>query len=181
MFRKATFLFILVLGLGLMSLESWGSDLTCGKLAPAFLVKSGNNKKLTLDMVQGKVIVLFYESRHSLGKNAPLKDRLTDLYSAQPASIKKEIFRLVVIDCSEATWPTLPIWKSKLNQHSAIEGFTIYCDWTGNMFARYCMKKNESNFLIIDRQGIIRYSASGKINDKFDEIKELLLRLVKKG
>ena len=43
------------------------------------------------------------------------------------------------------------------------------------MFKEYGMKAEDSNFLIIDKQGIIRYSATGKIDPgQFDRIKELL-------
>ena len=181
-FRKIVLLLILPLGLGFLALDSWGSDLTSGKPAPNFLVESGDSRKLSLDMVRGRVVVLFYESRHVIKKNKPLKDELTSLYHAQPESIQRDILRLVVIDCSEAILPTLPIWKRQLRAHSQIEGFTIYGDWNRTMFKEYGMKADDSNFLIIDKQGIIRYSATGKIDpDQFDRIKELLLTLVQQG
>ena len=34
-----------------------------GESAPSFSLVSGNNKKLTLDMLRGKVVVLFYATR----------------------------------------------------------------------------------------------------------------------
>ena len=56
-------LFILVpLWLGALPLEAWASFLGSGKPAPNFLVESGDNQKLSLNMLRGKVIVLFYES-----------------------------------------------------------------------------------------------------------------------
>jgi peroxiredoxin len=172
-------LIILPLGLGAWSLTSWATLLRSGKPAPNFMVKSGDNQKLSLDMIRGKVIVLFYESRHSLRQNHELKDVLTRFYRAQPANIKKEVFRLVVIDCSQSIWPTAPIWKSKLREHSGEEGFTIYGDWNRKMFKDYSMKAEKSNFLIIDKHGIIRYAAAGKIPPgQFKKIKELLLALV---
>ncbi|HUJ68442.1 MAG TPA: hypothetical protein VLW86_02910 [Syntrophorhabdales bacterium] len=43
----------------------------------------------------------------------------------------------------------------------------------------YQMKENESNFLIIDRKGIIRYVSFGRITDEqFQEIEKLLDILV---
>ena len=133
-------------------------------------------------MCRGRVVVLFYESRHVIKKNIELKDELTRLYHAQPEGIQRDIFRLVVIDCSEAILPTLPIWKRQLRANSQKEGFTIYGDWNRTMFKEYGMKAEDSNFLIIDKQGIIRYSATGKIDpDQFDRIKELLFTLVQQG
>jgi len=40
------------------------------------------------------------------------------------------------------------------------------------MFADYGMKDNESNFVIIDKKGFIRYRAAGKIED--EEIKKII-------
>jgi hypothetical protein len=125
------------------------------------------------------VVVLFYESRNVIRKNIELKNELKRLYQAQPADIQKDIFRLVVIDCSEAFWPTTPIWKSKLQEHSRKEGFTIYGDWNKRMFADYRMKPEESNFLIIDKRGVIRYSAASKVESgQFEKIKGVLYSLV---
>ena len=180
MLKKISLLIILALGLVALSPEAGVPYAALGKEAPTFLVESGDNRKLTLEIIRDKVIVLFYESRHVISKNGELKDELTKLYRVQSTNIKKEIFRLVVIDCTEATWPTIQLWKSKLKEHSKKEGFTIYGDWTRKMLTDYRLKTAESNFLIIDKQGIVRYSATGKIaNSQFNEIKELLLTLVR--
>ena len=181
-FRKIVLLLILPLGLSALAPDSWGSYLTSGKPAPNFLVESGDSRKLSLDNVRGRVVVLFYESRHVIKKNIGLKDELTRLYKAQPEGIQRDIFRLVVIDCSEAIWATLPIWRRQLRANSKKEGFTIYGDWNRTMLKEYGMKAEDSNFLIIDKQGIIRYSATGKIDpDQFNRIKELLFTLVQQG
>ena len=74
--RKITLFIIVAVGLGALSLKAWASFLPLGKPAPNFHVKSGSDQKLSLDMLRGKVIVLFYEFRDSLGQNDPLKDML---------------------------------------------------------------------------------------------------------
>jgi predicted transcriptional regulator len=173
---------MLTLAVGSLSSETWGSYLNSGEPAPNFLVESGDNQTLSLDMLRGRVVVLFYESRHVTKKNVELKNELKRLYRAQPANIQKAIFRLLVIDCSEASWPTAPVWKYKLKENSRKEGFTIYGDWNRKMFADYQMKAEESNFLIIDKQGIIRYSATGKVDkSQFEKITECLSNLVQEG
>ena len=78
--RKITWFIVLTLGLGALSSECWGTFLTAGKPAPTFLVESGDNQKLSLEMIRGKVIVLFYESRHVIKQNHELKDELTRFY-----------------------------------------------------------------------------------------------------
>jgi predicted transcriptional regulator len=180
--RKITLLIVLPLWLGALTLTAWASFLPLGKPAPNFHVKSGSDQKLSLGMLRGKVIVLFYEFRDSLGQNDPLKDMLKQFYRDQPASIRRQVFRLVVIDCSSAIWATAPIWRSKLREHSRIEGFTIYGDWNGKMLRNYRMKPDKSNFLIIDKHGIVRYSATGTVNrGQFEKIKKLLLNLIHAG
>jgi hypothetical protein len=133
-------------------------------------------------MVLGKVVVLFYENRQVIDKNEELKEELKSLYRAQPENIKQEIFRLLVIDCSEACLPAIPLWKTKLSENSRMQGFTIYGDWDRRMLMDYHLQGDDSNFLIIDKQGIIRYAATGKIgNGQFQRIKDLLGALVKEG
>ena len=66
-----------------------------------------------------------------------------------------------------------------MRHHSKRVGITLYGDWDGRMARDYQMKENESNFLIIDRKGIIRYVSSGRITDEqFEEIEKLLDILV---
>ncbi len=149
-----------------------------GQPAPYFRIESGEGKKLTLDMIRGKITVLFYESREVLGKNKALKDELKTFYRSQPLALQNLVLRLVVIDCTPAFWATRNIWKTKLQEGSRKEGFTIYGDWSGQMQEDYRMKANDSNFFIIDPQGVIRYLAQGKIGrEHFGEIKELLKQL----
>jgi hypothetical protein len=180
--RKLALFIIVALGLGVLSLSAWASYLPLGKPAPNFHVKSGSNQKLSLNMLRGKVIILFYEFRDSLGKNDPLKNMLKHFYRAQPASVRHQVFRLVVIDCTSAFWATAPIWRSKLREHSRIEGFTIYGDWTGKMLQNYRMKSDQTNFLIIDKHGIVRYSATGVVHPgQFEKIKHLILKLIQSG
>ena len=148
-----------------------------GEPAPSFSLVSGDNKKLTLDMLRGKVVVLFYATRDTVEVNDDLQHYLDTLYAAQPQNIQNQIFRLLVLNTMEAT--ALTTWKEKLRETSTKLKITIYGDWTGGMFAAYRMRDNDSNFVIIDKKGIVRFAASGKIADsRFEAIKKLLLELV---
>ena len=147
-----------------------------GEPAPSFSLVSGDNKKLTLDMLRGKVVVLFYATRDTVQVNDELQNYLDTLYATQPQNIQNQIFRLLVVNAMEAT--SLTTWKEKLSETSAKLKVTIYGDWTGGMFAAYRMRDNDSNFIIIDKKGIVRFAASGKIaNSRFEAIKKLLLEL----
>jgi AhpC/TSA family len=147
-----------------------------GEPAPYFSLVSGDNKKLTLDMLKGKVVALFYATRDTVEVNDDLQHYLDTLYAAQPQNIQNQIFRLLVLNTMEAT--ALTTWKEKLMETSAKLKITIYGDWTGGMFSAYRMRDNDSNFIIIDQRGIVRFAASGRIaNSRFEAIKKLLLEL----
>ena len=144
--------------------------------APSFSLVSGDNKKVSLDMLRGKVVALFYATRDTVQVNDALQHYLDALYAAQPQNIQNQIFRLLVVNTMEAT--SLTKWKEKLRETSAKLKITIYGDWTGGMFAAYRMRDNDSNFIIIDKKGIVRFAASGRIaNSRFEAIKKLLLEL----
>ena len=147
-----------------------------GEPAPSFSLVSGDNKKLTLDMLRGKVVALFYATRDTVHVNDDLQHYLDRLYDTQPQNIQNQVFRLLVVNAMEAT--DLTAWKEKLRETSAKLNITIYGDWTGGMFAAYRMRDNDSNFVIIDKRGIVRFAASGRIdNSRFEAIKKLLLSL----
>ena len=148
-----------------------------GEPAPSFSLVSGDDKKITLDMLRGKVVTLFYATRETVKVNDELQHYLDTLYNAQPQNIQNQIFRLLVLNTMEATF--LNTWKENLKETSTELGITIYGDWSGRMFAAYRMRDNDSNFIIIDKKGIIRFAASGKIaNSRFEAIKKLLKELV---
>ena len=88
-----------------------------GEPAPSFSLVSGDNKKLTLDMLRGKVVVLFYATRDTVQVNDDLQHYLDTLYDAQPQNIQNQIFRLLVVNAMEAT--SLTAWKEKLMETSA--------------------------------------------------------------
>ena len=170
---------LIVAALLVWSLVPTGAQaiLGTGEPAPAFSLESGDNKKLTLDSLRGKVVALFYATRDKVKVNDDLQHYLDTLYDAQPQNIQNQIFRLLVVNTMEAT--SLTAWKEKLVETSAQLKITIYGDWSGGMFAAYRMRDNDSNFVIIDKRGIVRFAASGRVaNSRFEAIKKLLLQLV---
>ncbi len=148
-----------------------------GEPAPSFSLVSGDNQKLTLDMLIGKIVVLFYATRDTVHVNDDLQHYLDALYNTQPKNIQNQIVRLLVVNAMEAT--DITAWKEKLIETSANLKITCYGDWTGDMFTAYRMRDNDSNFIVIDKRGIVRFAASGRVdNSRFEAIKKLLLELV---
>lgn len=143
-----------------------------GEEAPYFRVVSGSNEILTSDMIRGKIAVVFYETKDTIERNRPLKKELNAFYAKMPRAEQNEIIKVAVIRCS-AFMPI--IWRKNLREHSKKEGITIYGDWEGSMERDYGMKADESNFLIIDKTGIVRMSSAGiiPVND-FHAIEDLI-------
>jgi predicted transcriptional regulator len=174
--RAKSVLIAVALMVGMLVPNGAQAILATSEPAPSFSLVSGDNKKLSLDMLRGKVVVLFYATRDTVEVNDALSRYLDALYTAQPQNIQSQIYRLLVVNAMEATAVTT--WKEKLSETSAKLKVTVYGDWTGGMFAAYRMRDNDSNFVIIDKKGVVRYAASGKIaNSRFEAIKKLLLEL----
>lgn len=170
---------VLVIALSSPAFPSLNNTST-GSLAPAFKVISADKKVLTSDDIKGKVAVLFYEARSAVEENRKLKTELNIFYAAQAEPVKKDIVRVAVINCRGVLFKGA--WEKGLRDNSAKEGITVYGDWDGSMSAAYRVGENESNIIIIDQKGVIRYSASGKAGGMdIDAVKELLKVLVQEG
>ena len=120
-----------------------------GKPAPSFTVESGDDRRLTLDMVKGKVTVIFYETKEASRRNSEAKDRLNDLYDRQDRQTVQSILRVPVFNCSRVFWPISLVWKESLRKHSKRVGITLYGDWDGRMGIDFQMKDNESNVVLL--------------------------------
>lgn len=141
-------------------LTSLAQGASVDKKAPSFKVTSGKDEILTLDMLKGKMAVIFYETRDTKEKNRALKEALNTFYASLSPETQKDISRVAVIRCS-AFMPA--VWRRNLRENSKKEGIIIYGDWDGSMEKNYDMTVGESNFLIIDKSGIIRYARAGAI------------------
>jgi len=175
MFQKNLILVVTVLSLPVFQCSSLAASGLIGSAAPDFRVESGDDMELTLDMIKGKVAAIFYENRKIVDANKRLKDELNKLYFEQTDALKDVLVRLPIIDCSDAFWPFLGIWKRRLREYSKKEGVTIYCDWEGKMASDYKMKADVSNVVIIDKGGTITFFTSGEVTDEeINDLKELL-------
>jgi peroxiredoxin len=146
-----------------------------GKYAPGFTVSDGNDAMLDSDTLKGKVIVGFYEGRDTIEKNKQLKIFLQKYYYENIAISSKNVFMLSVIDATPANFITRPLWKKGFIRNSEQNRVTVYGDWDGSMKEAYGMPGNESVFILIDKNGIIRYIYPGKVPEKyFNAIKDLI-------
>lgn len=165
MYCKRIF-FIAAFALSVLPSLCLAYGLKIGATAPFFKVSSGDGQVLTLEDIKGKATGIFYETTDVVKQNMQLKEALGKYYEAQSESARKLIVRLPVINCSKVFLPLRGIWRSEFRKHSALEGITIYGDWTGRMFADYAIQGGVSNVFLVDKKGIIRYYASGRIQGK---------------
>jgi predicted transcriptional regulator len=178
MFEKHLILVLTLLSLALFQSSALAANGLIGSAAPNFRVQSGDDKELTLDMNKGKVVAIFYENKDVVENNKQVKDALNKLYYEQTDVLKDVLVRLPIIDCSDAIWPFLGIWKRRLREHSRKEGVVIYGDWNGKMSSDYRMKADVSNIVIVDKSGRIRFFTSGVVKaEEIDGVKQLLILL----
>ncbi|MDD4980827.1 MAG: redoxin domain-containing protein [Candidatus Omnitrophica bacterium] len=168
---RPVFIVLLLLVVSSPQLFSSSNNTLIGDPAPDFKVVSADKKTLTRSDIKGKIVVLFYEARGAVEENRKLKDELNIFYAAQAESVKKDIVRVAVINCHGVLFKGA--WEKGLRESSAKEGITVYGDWDGSMSIAYRAKKDESNSIIIDKRGVVRYYASGEIKD-IGRVKELL-------
>jgi len=153
--------------------------LKTGSLAPDFRVSSGEGKALSAKDIQGKAAGIFYETIDTVKQNIQLKAALGKYYDAEPEAVKKVIVRLPVINCAKVFLPLRGIYRSEFRKHSALEGITIYADWTGKMFADYNIQEGASNVFLIDKKGVVRYYSFGKIEpQEVTKVVDLFKKLV---
>jgi len=177
-------LFLCILLLSLLIHSNAFCLLKDGSRAPEFVLISGDDKNISLSQLKGTVITIFYETKEkeTIERNRALKNELNQFYINQPDSIRKQVSKLAVINCSGAFWPFKGIWKENLINNSIKEEMTIYGDWDGRFFEKYKIIEGESNFIIIDKRGIVRYSKAGKVEKTdFLSIKQLLEKLALKN
>lgn len=157
---------LLVNTLVFSTFSAMGLTSNVGDVAPKLSVESGDGKVMTLDMLRGKVIVLVYNTRDTSDRNAKLREALNNFYEAQSGERKYNCFKLVIIDCSSAFFPIDFIWKKKLIEASKVKRMDIYGDWDGKVAEDYGFNLKDSNFVIVDKEGFIRYMSRNEIADE---------------
>ena len=101
-FRPGRAKFVLIAAALLVcSLAPTGAQaiLGIGEPAPAFSLESGNNKKLSLDMLRGKVVVLFYATRDTVEVNDALSRYLDDALRGSTAKYSKSNIQIAGRQC----------------------------------------------------------------------------------
>ncbi|MCX8043329.1 MAG: YtfJ family protein [Desulfobacterota bacterium] len=155
------------------------SGLEPGDRAPAFSVYVGARRISYPESFSGKVLVVTYETKDVIEKNRPFKNRMLG-FCASPMNASGVAVAFPVIDCSGYIGPIKSYCADQVQKFSKKEQLQLYTDRDGHMRHAFGMKDHESNILIIDQQGIVRYRHAGTITDaEGDRIIELIRQLLK--
>ncbi|MCS7241187.1 MAG: hypothetical protein N2205_02255 [Candidatus Caldatribacterium sp.] len=134
-----------------------------GDTIPPFTVvfpgKDGD-KLLTANDLLGYVTVLFYDTRHTAPTNNDLKYAIRDFQKAN-LPVSASLMVVQIIDASSANVFTRTIWKRKIRENAKRYGIPIYADWTGAMRRDFDFSPKESNILIVDPKGVVRFAFQG--------------------
>jgi predicted transcriptional regulator len=106
-------------------------------------------------------MLILYESKDSIELNRPLKNKLNTLFATLSPKQKAQIVTLPIINCSGAgifAW----MWKNNLVDATKREKLTIYGNWDEQMANDFGMAE-DSNIIVINRQGIIKYFRAGEV------------------
>ncbi len=167
-FKLSAFIFLVIC-------SACFSMINTGEKIPDFKIEDVNGKVLTAGMLRGKLTVGFYTDKDTAEKNISFENYLN--------SLKKEksptpVFRLAVTDATEANFLTRPLWEKAIRGKSAERKVDIYCDWEGKFKKSFGLPEKESTFMIIDKNGTLRYIFSGKVPETdFKKITALLENL----
>ncbi|NSW75428.1 MAG: redoxin domain-containing protein [Candidatus Atribacteria bacterium] len=131
---------------------------------PPFQVFSQDGEPLTEQDLRGKITVLFYDTRRTAAVNNDLKYEISDFRETNLPFLEN-LQVVQIIDASSANFLTRAIWRRKLRQNARKYGITLYADWDGTMRRDFGFSPRESNILVVDPQGMVRYSFLGKVTE----------------
>ncbi len=151
---------------------------TAGSRMPAFTVYAGKSDVLESSSLQGKVIIITYETRESKDTNNDFKAKVSKYYFS--AEGKQDILAIVpVINCFKYFWPVKRYCIKEVRKDSKKTTFKLYVDRYGDMSAAFGVQKQESNVFLVDKQGLVRFVKKGKLEDQeCIEVLDLIKNLV---
>ncbi len=139
---------------------SYSSSLKAGDPLPDFTLIS-EKEQVYSSSFRDKVLIITYETKETTEVNKTFKDHILKKY---PEQSQTRLVSIAVINCSKYFFPVKNICISRTDKESDRLPITVYSDVDGNMFEDFFIIDNESNIFISDREGIIRYVKTGKMN-----------------
>lgn len=163
--------------------SAWGIDAIVslvGMVAPPFSVETADGKVTDNGVLKGKVVVLFYESKDAMDKSRPLKNHLNGFYARLETEMQNTMERMAVLACRGVVWPVKEIWKKRMLEESRQWGVPVYGDWDGVMEKAFGFDAEDTNLIVMDRHGVVRYASTGAVSPReADALVNLLAKLLK--
>jgi hypothetical protein len=132
-----------------------------GDTMPAFTVQA---EKISLSSrdIAGRVAIITYETKGTAEVNRPFKKAVLQRWrqadSAGPAIVP-------VINCFSFFGFARSICANRVAAVSKKENLTIYTDGDGVMFRDFKMTDDQSNIVILDKKGLVRFAHAGPLDD----------------
>ena len=136
----------------------------------AYRIEAPSGASLTTSELSGKRFLLWYESPRTVSLNDDAKRTLDRVLP------HTGVLLVAVGDVSAYDyWPARAFAKRKLTQYAAKYGHPIFGDWHAQMRAAFHLQADESNLLLVDADGAIRFRATGKLSqEQIDRVAALL-------
>jgi hypothetical protein len=135
-----------------------------GRALPALDVSTGEGTHLDASTLNGKAVLITYESRHAVTINDAVKKKLIAFCASD---LKPGSWAIVaIVDASSSNWLTRGVWRRKLIENAKAEKMPIYGDWTGATRRLLGALSDDSTFIFADCAGTIRYCSHGRFDEK---------------
>ena len=135
--------------------------LQAGDKMPTFTVQAEKSYISSRD-IAGRVAIITYETKGAAEVNRPFKQAVLQRWrqsdSASPAIVP-------VINCASFFGFARSICANRVAAVSKKENLIIYTDSDGAMFRDFKMTDDQSNIIIVDKKGFVRFTHAGRLDD----------------
>lgn len=169
-----------LLAIALSSVPAEAEGRSIDTLVDARLSDSAG-KEFQLSQFRGKPTLVFYEDRHSREENRKVKDELWKRGKAPSLADAANVVGVANLEAYDF-WPVRSFARSAVADIEKKAGIKVLIDWNGALTATpWNLPEKKSTVMLIDAEGVIRYSYSGAMSDKeMDELFHKLAAMVQK-
>jgi hypothetical protein len=132
-----------------------------GDAMPPFTVQAEKSTISSGD-IAGRVAIITYETKGTAEVNRPFKQAVLQRWR-QADSLSPAI--VPVINCFSFFGFARSICANRVAAVSKKENLIIYTDSDGAMFRDFKLIDDQSNIIIIDKNGLVRFTREGRLDD----------------
>lgn len=143
-----------------------------------FDIEETSGQQRSLHAVRGRVVMVWYEDREHTDTNHDLKLELHEF--VRDNHLSGEVTTYGVANVSGITGVVRDLARTAIRAMASQYGIQILLDWDGAlMHAPFDCVDHDANFLLVDRQGRLRYRHVGRLEGASrSEMYRVLRRLV---